>query len=162
MRKAKRLTHAELKEVGEEILRHSGFTDDLIKEEWKISVANKKKYVLDIAGLNIKPLFYVFIIVLGFVRHFAEAVKAQLGPGLHTVSQVVQFGRVHKGHLGNHLLSLADLWCIQNPVVNDSEMDAADLVGVVIEQGDNLVGVVCLDGHFFGHFALDGGEIIFV
>ena len=50
--KAKKLTHAELKEVGKELLRHKGFTDILIEEEWEINVANKKKYILDIAGLN--------------------------------------------------------------------------------------------------------------
>lgn len=50
--KAKKLTHAELKGVGKELLRHGGFTDNLIEEEWEINVANKKKYILDIAGLN--------------------------------------------------------------------------------------------------------------
>ena len=52
---------------------------------------------------------YIFIIVLGFVGHLAEVVKAQLRPGLHGVSELVQFGRGHKGHLGNHLFSPADL-----------------------------------------------------
>jgi len=91
--------------------------------------------------------------------HFAEVVKAQLRPGLESISELVQLGGTHKGHLGYHLLSLADLWGIQNPVVHNSEVHTSDLVGIVIEQSNNAVSVVRFYGNLLGYFSLNGGEV---
>lgn len=85
-----------------------------------------------------------------------------MGPGFHSVTELLQLGWGHKGHLGNHLLTLINFWGVEEPVVDYSEVDAADLGRIIVEQGDNPVGVICFYGNFFSNFTLHGGKIIFV
>ena len=40
-----------------------------------------------------------------------------------------------------------------------AEVDTADFVGIVVEQGDDAVGVFCINDDFFGDFAFDGGKV---
>ena len=43
--------------------------------------------------------------------------------------------------------------------MDDAEVDTSDLVGIIVEQGDDAVGVVCFYGYFLGDFAFDGGFV---
>jgi hypothetical protein len=84
-----------------------------------------------------------------------EAVEAELGPGFHGIADGAELFGGHELELGNHLLAAGDFRLVEVPEVDDTEVDAADFIGVVVEQGDDAVGMVGFDVDFFGDLSPD-------
>jgi len=88
-----------------------------------------------------------------------EVVEAELGPGFHLVAKREKVVEAEEFELSDHLLLASDIGGIECPEVNDAEMNAADLCGVIVNERDELVGVIRIDGHLFGDFTLDGSVV---
>ena len=69
------------------------------------------------------------------------------------------FGR-HESHLSNHLLSLGNVRFFQIPAVDDSKMDASDLVRVVVQQSNDTILAACEASDDFRKHYLDNLSLL--
>lgn len=95
----------------------------------------------------------------GSLGHLIEAIKKYLRPGFHLAADGAEFVGGHEGHFGDHLFTSADVSVLERPQMDDTEVHLADVVGVVVEQGDDVVGMRGGNGGFFSDFATDGLEV---
>lgn len=59
----------------------------------------------------------------------------------------------------NGVLVGADLIMVEIKEMDDSEVDLADFVGVVVDESDDFLGVIALEHQFFHDFTFDAVEI---
>jgi hypothetical protein len=88
-----------------------------------------------------------------------EGIDTNLRPGLKLVAPRKQFGAREETQVCNHGFAFLHFWLGQPENVDDSEVDAPDLGGVVVEQGNDAIFKGRSDLDLFIHFALDSGAI---
>ena len=89
-----------------------------------------------------------------------EEADAVLRPGFEVLEIGAGEGfQGDEGEIGQRGLAGGGGFIGQVDEVDDAEMDAADVVGFVVEEGDDAVGVWALEDQFFVDFAADGGVV---
>jgi hypothetical protein len=85
---------------------------------------------------------------------------AELGPGLkalkHRPGKFVEFG---EPEVGEGVFVGLDLIALQFDEVDDTEVDLTYGIGVIVEQGDHLIGVGYLEHEFFMELPFNGGMV---
>ena len=85
---------------------------------------------------------------------------AVLGPGFEAVEEgAVEFGEFGEGEVGEGVFAGVDGLTLDLDEVDDAEVDLADGIGVVVEEGDDAVGVGEVEDEFLVEFAFDGGAV---
>lgn len=87
----------------------------------------------------------------------------EAGPSFEEVGLGAEGGEVEEGEVGKGGFARADFVGGEFDEVDDAEVDLADIVGVIIEQGEESGGVGAGEVNFLGQLAFDGplihGEI---
>jgi len=86
-------------------------------------------------------------------------VEANLGPALKGVSAGFTLGAIQELQPGDHGFPFLHIGFLELKDVNHAQVNAANLIGVVVEERDGVVGVGGVDPEFLANLALHAGVV---